>query len=135
DGDPRQLVLTVDLGDRQAFDIVAAPGKQPNDAGQYTRLVVNEDGDGVSLEISHARPLKREPCPPPRPASWPRPRGRAASRCGRRRREASGSNSPPDRLRRRGSPRGRPPASRRSPHRLRPDAPPAARPHRRLPPT
>jgi hypothetical protein len=55
DGDPRQPVGAVDLGHGQALDIVAAPGKQPDDAGQHSRLVIDEDGDGVSLEIGHAR--------------------------------------------------------------------------------
>src|ERR1700737_1932030 len=97
DGDPRQLVGAVDLGDRQALDIVTAPGKQPYDAGQHARLVVDENGDGMSLEIGHAWRLKRAPSPPPRPALRPRPRGREASRCAPRRKGSSGNNSLPDR--------------------------------------
>src|SRR6266481_617491 len=65
DGDPRQAVAPINLGDGQALDIVAAPGEQPDDARQDARLVVDENGDGMSLEIGHAGHLKRAPCPPP----------------------------------------------------------------------
>src|ERR1700737_905010 len=97
DGDPRQAVAAIDLGDGQALDIVAAPGKQPDHTRQDARLVVDENGNGMALELGHVQCLKREPCPPPRPASWPRPRGRAASRCAPRRTGSSGSSSPSDR--------------------------------------
>ncbi len=49
------FVGAVHLGDGQALDIVAAPGEEPDDARQDTRLVVDEDGDGMALEIGHAR--------------------------------------------------------------------------------
>src|SRR3546814_1663267 len=39
----------VDLGYREALDVVATPGKQPDHAGQDTRLVGHEHGDGMPL--------------------------------------------------------------------------------------
>ena len=56
DGDPRQAVLAVDLGDGKAFDIVAAPGKQPDDARQDARLIVDENRNRVPLQALHRRP-------------------------------------------------------------------------------
>ena len=44
-----RLLRAVDLGDGQAVDVVAAPGKQPDDARQDARLVVDQHGDRVAL--------------------------------------------------------------------------------------
>src|SRR4029077_2738086 len=54
DGDPRQVRGLVDLGDRQALDIVAASGKQPDHARQDAGLVIDQNGDGMALDIGHA---------------------------------------------------------------------------------
>jgi hypothetical protein len=42
DGDARQMLLVLGLRDRQAVDIVAATGKQADDARQHARLVVDQ---------------------------------------------------------------------------------------------
>ena len=47
-----RLFAPVDLGDGQALDIVAAPGKQPDDARQHARLVVDEHGDRMAFRMS-----------------------------------------------------------------------------------
>ena len=43
-------LLGVDLGYRQALDVVAAAGEQADDAGQDARLVVDQDGDRVLFD-------------------------------------------------------------------------------------
>src|SRR4051812_33246053 len=47
----------IDLGHGQAFDIVAAPGKQADDTGQHAGLVVDQHGDGVAFAGGTARIL------------------------------------------------------------------------------
>ena len=47
DGDAGEMLGVLGLRDRQGVDIVAAPGKQPDDPGQNARLVVDEHGHGV----------------------------------------------------------------------------------------
>ena len=42
DGDARQMLVMLGLGDCQALDVVAAAGKQPDDTRQHARLVVNQ---------------------------------------------------------------------------------------------
>ena len=39
----------IDLGHRQAFDIVAAAGKQADDTGQHARLIVHQGGESVTF--------------------------------------------------------------------------------------
>ena len=46
-----RLLRAIDLGDGQALDVVAAPGKQPDDARQHARLVVDQHGDRVALDV------------------------------------------------------------------------------------
>ncbi len=41
----------IHLGDRQAFDIVAAAREQPDDARQHARFIVDEHGEGVALDL------------------------------------------------------------------------------------
>src|SRR3954470_16924922 len=50
DGDARHLLLGIDLGHGQAFDIVATAGKQADDTGQNARLVIDQDGDRVFFD-------------------------------------------------------------------------------------
>ncbi len=42
--------IRINLGHRQAFDIVAAARKQPNHAGQHARFIVDQDGDGMAFD-------------------------------------------------------------------------------------
>ena len=49
DGDARQAFFDVDLGHGQAFDVVAAPGKQADDAGQTPGFVVDQHGNGMEV--------------------------------------------------------------------------------------
>ena len=44
--------IVIDLGHGQAFDVVAAAGEQADDARQNARLVVDQNGDGVTLDPS-----------------------------------------------------------------------------------
>ena len=55
-----------DFGDRQAFDIIAAPGEQADDAGENARLVIDQDGKRMCLDVGPCR----------------RRRNRAKARCG-----------------------------------------------------
>ena len=50
DGDARGVRGVIDFGHRQAFDVVAATGEQPDDARQHARLIVDENRDGVALD-------------------------------------------------------------------------------------
>ena len=50
DGDARAVLVVLDLGDRQALDIVAAARKQADHAAEYARLVVDEDGQHVAFD-------------------------------------------------------------------------------------
>src|ERR1700730_12337584 len=45
------MPLVLGLGDGERIDIVAAPGEQPDDAGQHPRLVVDENRQGMSLDL------------------------------------------------------------------------------------
>src|SRR5215471_20073695 len=58
----------IDLGNRQAFNVVAAAREKADDARKHARLVVDENGDGVAL----VRCLLLHQTPPPGPA---RPQG------------------------------------------------------------
>ena len=49
DGDARQALKVGDFGDRQAFDVVAASGKQADDAGEHAGLVVDEHRKDVGF--------------------------------------------------------------------------------------
>ena len=42
-GDARQVLLVLGLGDGEALDVVAAAGKQADDAGKHARLVVDQN--------------------------------------------------------------------------------------------
>ena len=44
--------FVLDLGDRQAFDVVAAAGKQADDAGQHARFVVDDHAKRVAFDAS-----------------------------------------------------------------------------------
>src|SRR5262249_39783397 len=59
---PRQVVALIDLGDGQTLDIVAAPREQSDDTGENPRLVVDEHGEGMPLDLGHAG-LRRAPSP------------------------------------------------------------------------
>ena len=50
DSDARRARRRIHFGHRQAFDIVAAPGKQPNDTRQHTGLIVYQHRDGVAFD-------------------------------------------------------------------------------------
>ena len=50
DGDARHLLLGIDLGHGQAFDVVATAGEQADDTGQNARLVIDQDGDRVLFD-------------------------------------------------------------------------------------
>ncbi|MBS0524627.1 MAG: hypothetical protein JSS04_13445 [Proteobacteria bacterium] len=56
DGDARQVLGRVGLGHRQALDVVAAAGEQPDHPGENARLVVDQHRDGVArrqLAVAH----------------------------------------------------------------------------------
>jgi hypothetical protein len=56
----------VDLGHRQAFDVVAAPGEKADDPRQDTRLVVDQHGEYPLFDLPrHAFPLKPGTLGPP----------------------------------------------------------------------
>ena len=48
-GDARAVPLMVHLRDRQALDVVAAPGKEADDAREHAGLVVHDDRERVAL--------------------------------------------------------------------------------------
>ena len=50
DGDAREVVDAVGLGDGQALDVVAAAREQADDTRQNAGLVVYENRDGVFLD-------------------------------------------------------------------------------------
>ena len=50
DSDAAAVALMIDLGHREALDIVAAPGKQADDAGEDAGLVLDQYGEGVVLD-------------------------------------------------------------------------------------
>jgi hypothetical protein len=64
DGDARPALDVGDLCDGQAFDIITAPRKQADDAGEYARLIINQHGKRMALVISLAsgRGIGREGC-------------------------------------------------------------------------
>src|SRR6266849_372945 len=45
------MPLVLGLGAGERVDIVAAPGKQPDDTGQHPRLIVDENRQGMSLDL------------------------------------------------------------------------------------
>src|SRR5271166_829842 len=45
------MTLVLSLRDGQRIDIVAAPGEQPDHAGEHTRLVVDENRQRVRLDL------------------------------------------------------------------------------------
>ena len=49
-GDARAVAFMVNLGDSQAFDIVATAREQPDDARQNARLIVDHDGERMGLK-------------------------------------------------------------------------------------
>jgi hypothetical protein len=51
DGDPRQVAFHVDLGDGEAFDVVAASGEQADDPGQHARLVVHQHREDALFDF------------------------------------------------------------------------------------
>ena len=46
----RGMRRAVGFGDREAFDVVAAAGEQPDHAGQHARLIVDRDHDGMGFD-------------------------------------------------------------------------------------
>src|ERR1700724_4298535 len=62
DRDPRKMLGMGDLGDGQALDVIAAPGKQPDDAGENARLVIDQNRKRVDLDIrlAEGRGIGRE---------------------------------------------------------------------------
>src|SRR5689334_3290992 len=50
DGDARDVRLVLGLRHGEGFDVVAAAGEQADDAGEDSRLVVDDDREGVSLD-------------------------------------------------------------------------------------
>ena len=66
DGDARDVLFMLRLGDGERLDVVAAAREQADDAGEHAGLVVDDDGEGVGLdqrlggveEIGRARGLK-----------------------------------------------------------------------------
>src|SRR5690606_14488923 len=50
-GDAREALARIDLGDGQALDVVAAPGKQADDARQHAGLVVHQHRDGALFDF------------------------------------------------------------------------------------
>ena len=50
DGDARQVRAVLGLRHRQALDVVAAAGKQADDAGQHARLVFDQHGQRVRFD-------------------------------------------------------------------------------------
>jgi hypothetical protein len=52
------VTLVVGLGHRQAVDVVAAPGEQPDDPRQHPALVVHQHRQGVGLLLVAARVLQ-----------------------------------------------------------------------------
>ena len=67
-----RLRAWIDLGDGQAFDVVAASGEQADDPGEDAGLVVDQNGDGVlfdEIAVVHDDCVPEEgDGPPPRPA-------------------------------------------------------------------
>src|SRR5208282_3553476 len=63
DGDARQVLLVLGLGDGERVDVVAAAGEQPDHARQHARLVVDEHTERARLDALAGR------------------RGRVVSRC------------------------------------------------------
>ena len=56
DGDAREVLLVLGLRDREAVDIVAARGEQPDDAREHARLVVDQHRERVALDaLLHGR--------------------------------------------------------------------------------
>ena len=53
DRHPRHGFIDRDRRDGQAFDIVAAAGKQAHHAGQHAGFVVHQDGDRMSFYFTH----------------------------------------------------------------------------------
>ena len=47
--DARPVAGVIHLGHGQAVDVVAAPGKQPDHAGQDARFVLDQHGQGVAF--------------------------------------------------------------------------------------
>ena len=43
DGDTAQVPCMVHFGHGQAFDVITSPGKQPDDTGQHSGLVIDQD--------------------------------------------------------------------------------------------
>ena len=58
DGDARKVLLVLGFRDGKALDIIAAPGKQADDAGQHARLVVDQHGQCVDFGRSVSRAMK-----------------------------------------------------------------------------
>ena len=63
DGDSRQLVLVVDLGHRQAGDIIAAAGEEADHPRQNAGLIGHQNGNGVLFDhgnvVRHRITLRR----------------------------------------------------------------------------
>ena len=51
DGDAREMLLVLGLGDGERVDVVAAAGEQADDARQHAGLVVDQHAERAALDL------------------------------------------------------------------------------------